>query len=138
MAGAFSAVIQSMPVQLAQVADPGSGDHPPVADHDQALDAEVAADPGDRGLERLGVAGVAGEHLDGDRAAFGVGEQPVFDLLAAALAVAGVPERGQLAAEPSTQEEDRSNIAIPPGRRWRAASFFSISRCREVSQSIAA
>jgi hypothetical protein len=84
--------------QLAQVGDPGAGDHPPVADQDQALDAEVAADAGDGCLERLGVAGVADEHLDGDRAPFGAGEQPVFDLFAAAPAVAGVPERGQLAA----------------------------------------
>src|SRR5712691_6279203 len=83
---------------LAQVADPGAGDHPPVADHDQGLDAEVPANAGDGGLERFGVGGVAREHPDGDRAAFGIGEQPVFDLLAAALAVPGVPEGGQLAA----------------------------------------
>ncbi len=47
--------------------------------------------------ERLRVGGVAGEDPHRDRAAVPVGEQPVFDLLFAALAVAGVPERGQLA-----------------------------------------
>ncbi len=93
------------PVQLAQVVDPGAGDHPAVADHDQGSDAEVAADPHYGGLERVRVCGVAGEHLDRDRAALRVGEQPVLDLLAAAPAVAGVPERGQLAV-----------TALHPGR----------------------
>ena len=84
--------------QLAQVIDPGAGDHPAVPDHDQVLDAEVAADAGDGGLERDRVGGVPGEDLDRDRATLGAGEQPVLDLLPAALAVPGVPERGQLAA----------------------------------------
>ena len=40
--------------------------------------------------------------------------------------------------EPSTHELDRSNMAIPPSVRCRAASCFSMPRCRAVSQSIAA
>ena len=39
---------------------------------------------------------------------------------------------------PSTHEEDRPDIAIPPGARCRAASFFSMPRWRPSSQSIAA
>src|ERR1022692_2347376 len=50
--------------QLAQVGDPGAGDHPAVAGHDQVLDPEVVADAGDGGLERDGVRGVPGEDLD--------------------------------------------------------------------------
>ena len=39
---------------------------------------------------------------------------------------------------PSTQEEDRSNMAMPPSRRCRRASCFSMSSWRATSQSIAA
>ena len=45
-----------------------------------------------------GVAGVAGEHPDRDRAPGRVGEQPVLDLQLALLAVAGVAPGGQRAA----------------------------------------
>ena len=47
--------------------------------------------------ERGRVAGVAGEHPDRDRAAFGVGQQPVLDLQPAFLAVPGVAAGGQRA-----------------------------------------
>src|SRR6266702_9003741 len=97
MAGAFSAVTKPNGRQLPQVADPGAGDHPTVPDRDQPLDPEIGPDAGDRGLERLRVGGVAGEHLDRDRATGPVGEQTGLDLAAAVLAVAGVPEAGQLA-----------------------------------------
>ena len=49
------------------------------------------------GGERGRVAGVAGKDPDRDRAAFGVGEQPVLDLQPALLAVPGVPAGGQRA-----------------------------------------
>ena len=50
------------------------------------------------GLDERGrVGGVAGEHPHRDRAAGRVGEQPVLDLRAALLAVAGVAARGQRA-----------------------------------------
>ena len=49
-------------------------------------------------LNESGSLVLPGEHLDGDRPARRVGEQPVFDLPAAALAVPGVPEGGQLTA----------------------------------------
>ena len=39
--------------------------------------------------------------------------------------------------DPSTHDDERSNIAMPPAQRCRAASRASISRCREISQSIA-
>ncbi len=39
---------------------------------------------------------------------------------------------------PSTHEEDRSNMAMPPSRRCRRASCFSMSSWRGNSQSIAA
>ena len=48
--------------------------------------------------ERAGVAGVAGEHPDRDRAAGRVGEQPVLDLQFPFLAVPGVAAGGQRAA----------------------------------------
>ncbi len=48
------------------------------------------------------------------------------------------PNAASSQCAPSTQEDGRPDIAMPPGRRCRAASFFSISPCRETSQSIAA
>lgn len=48
------------------------------------------------------------------------------------------PNRVSGQAFPSIQVLDRSNNAIPPGCRCRAASFFSIVACRANSQSIAA
>src|SRR6266545_3370109 len=48
------------------------------------------------------------------------------------------PKPASAQCEPSTHELDRSNMAIPPSARCRAASCFSTSRCRATSQSIAA
>ena len=84
--------------QLVQRGDPGAGDHPAVADHDHLGQPELRAhhvrDLGERG----GVAGVAGEDPDRDRAAGRVGEQPVPDLQFPFLAVPGVAAGGQRAA----------------------------------------
>ena len=93
--------------------------------------------------ERGRVAGVAGQHPDRDRAAVGVGEQPVLDLQPALLAVPGVAAGGQRAVRAfQPRADDRSNSAIrdgfASGPRCRAASFASIASCRPSSQSIAA
>ena len=65
---------------LVQGLDPGAGDHAPVADHDHLGQPELLPHHVRDGGERAGVAGVAGEHPDRDRAACRVGEQPVLDL----------------------------------------------------------
>src|SRR5262249_26404851 len=97
IAGARRRVIQAIPgsslraLIRALVITPRS---PP---HDRLGDPELVPHHRHRLGERFGVAGVAGEHPHRDRAPIPGGEQPVFDLRLAALAVAGVPERGQLA-----------------------------------------
>jgi hypothetical protein len=53
-----------------------------------------------RGNHVRSATGVAGEHPDRDRAAFGVGEQPVLDLQLAFLAVAGVAAGGRAGPGP--------------------------------------
>ena len=83
--------------QLVQGPDPGAGDHAAVADHDHLGQPEFLPDHVGDGGEGGGVAGVAGEDPDRDRAAFGVGEQPVLDLQFAFLAVPGVAAGGQRA-----------------------------------------
>ncbi len=98
----------------------------------QVRDAEVAADPGDGGLERLGVAGVAREHLHGDRAAFGVGEQPVLDLPAAALAILGIAERGQPVRQPGCRWV--SSRPVPGAAAWRRARVWARRSPRALRQ----
>ena len=85
-------------VCLAQRADAGAGDHAAVADHDHPGQLELVPHYLDDFGERGRVAGVPGQHADRDRAALGVGEQPVLDLQLALLAVAGVAAPGQRAA----------------------------------------
>ena len=87
-------------VEFAELVDAGAGDHAAVADQHQPLDAELVLDHLHDLGERARVVGVAREHPYCDRAAVGVGEHAVFDLLAALLAVAGVAACGQLAAPP--------------------------------------
>ena len=82
---------------LVQGPDPGAGDHPPVADHDHLGQPELLPDHVRDFGEGAGVAGVAGEDPDRDRAAGRVGEQPVLDLQFAFLAVPGVAAGGQRA-----------------------------------------
>ena len=82
-------------VGLVQGVDAGAGDHAAVADHDHLGQPELLAHHVGDGGERGGVAGVAGEDPDRDRAAFRVGEQPVLDLQFAFLAVPGVAAGGQ-------------------------------------------
>ena len=85
-------------VLLVHDVDAGRGDHPAVTDHDHFPQAEFLADHVHDGGERGGVAGVAGEDPDRDRAAFRVGEQPVLDLQFPFLAIPGVAAGGQRAA----------------------------------------
>ena len=112
---------------LVQGPDPGAGDHPAVADHDHLGQPELLPHHVHDGGERGGVAGVAGEDPDRDRAPGRVGEQPVLDLQPALLAVPGVAAGGQRAV-PAFQPRglDRSNSAIraglASGARWRRAS----------------
>jgi hypothetical protein len=70
----------------------GVREDPAVADQHHARDREPLADLLDLRRQRLGVAGVAREHFDGDRTAVPVGQQPEDDLPRVALAVARVAE----------------------------------------------
>ncbi len=72
------------------LADAPGGEHPPVADQDQLAEAEAVAEFGHLGGHRLGVGGVAGEDLDGDRAALLGAEQAEDDLQGVAPAVPAV------------------------------------------------
>ena len=127
---------------LVQGGDPGAGDHAAVADHDHLGQPELVPHHLDDGGERGGVAGVAGEDPDRDRAALGVGEQPVLDLQFPFLAVPGVAAGGQRAVpalQPRAgQVEQRHPRRV--GRRGQVpgASSASIASCRLPSQSIAA
>ena len=85
--------------------DPGAGDHAAVPDHDHLGQPELVPHHRDDLGERGGVAGVAGEHPDRDRAALRVGEQPVLDLQFPFLAVPGVAAGGQRAV-PAFQPRD--------------------------------
>ena len=100
---------------LVQRGDPGAGDHPAVADHDHLGQPELVPHHVRDGGERGGVAGVAGEDPDRDRAAVRVGEQPVLDLQFPFLAVPGVPAGGQRAA-PALQPRAGQVEQRHPGR----------------------
>ncbi len=93
----FSAVIQSMPVHVAQLGDGLAGDHAAVAHHHQLLDAEALAQALHLGQEGGAVGHVALVHRHRHRAAARVGEQPVVDLQQPLLAVAVVAQLGQRA-----------------------------------------
>src|SRR4029450_10281047 len=80
------------------LADTRLGDHAAVADQHHVLEAEALLELGDLGGQRGGIAGVALEHLDGDRAAVRGAEQAVGDLQLARLAVAAVAARGPRSA----------------------------------------
>ena len=88
------------PAEFTQRIDAGGGDHAAIAHHDHVVEPEGVFDGGDRFGERGRVGGVAGEHPDRHRAPGRVGEQPVFDLFAAFLAVTGVAASGQFAVPP--------------------------------------
>lgn len=76
----------------------GLGDHAAIADQHDMLQGEALLELGDVNGERLGIAGVAFEHLDRDRTAVRRAQQAVDDLQLAFLAVAIVAELGERAA----------------------------------------
>ena len=82
------------------LAQPCCGQHAAVAGEDHAGDPEPVLDFGHLAGDGLRVAGVALEHLDGDRDAILAGEQPVGDLQAAADPVFGVADRAERAGPP--------------------------------------
>ena len=63
-----------------QLLDPGAGDHAAIADQHHPLQAEAFPQLGNLHGQRLGIAGIAVEHLDGHRAAVGGVQQPDDDL----------------------------------------------------------
>ncbi len=78
--------------------DAGLGDHAPVADLGDAGQSEALAQRGHLVGDRVGVGGVAGEGLHGDRATIAIAQQAVHDLRSVGAVVAGVAVRGELAA----------------------------------------
>ncbi len=93
--------------QQVALAPPLGGDHR-IEAHQQALAGEIVArDAGQsealaqRGHlvgDRVGVGGVAGKGLHGDRAAIAIAQQAVHDLRSVGAVVAGVAVRSELAA----------------------------------------
>ena len=84
--------------RLEILVDAGLGDHAPVADQGGAGQSEALAQRGHLVGDRVGVGGVAGEGLHGDRAAIAIAQQAVHDLRSVGAVVAGVAVRGELAA----------------------------------------
>ena len=88
------------PIQVSRaqlLGDGGSGEHAAVADQGDPAQPEPGGELADLGGQRLGVGGVAVEHLDGHRYPGGGAQQPVDDLAPAFDPVAGVPDRPQRA-----------------------------------------
>jgi len=77
--------------------DPRLGDHAAVADQHHTIELEALLELGDLGLQRRGIADIAFEDFDRDRAAILAAQQSENDLQLAVLAVTVVPELGQLA-----------------------------------------
>ncbi len=84
--------------RLEILVDAGLGDHAPVADQGDAGQSKALAQRGHLVGDRVGVGGVAGEGLHGDRAAIAIAQQAVHDLRSVGAVVAGVAVRGELAA----------------------------------------
>ena len=98
IAGARSAVIQSRPADFDVLGDARLGDHAAVADQHHMAEAEALLELVDLRRQRHRIAGVAVEHLDGDRATVRGAEQAVDDLQRALLAVTAVATFGQRTA----------------------------------------
>ena len=90
------------------VPEAGLGEHPPVADDTDVRDAEALTQLFHLGGHCLWVAGIALEHLDGDRDAIFGREQPVDDLQPPGHAVFGVPDRPEGQVLPSKAAEETS------------------------------
>ena len=74
------------------------GDHAAVADQHDMVEVEALLQLLDLWRQRLRIAGVAVEHLDGDRAAVGRAEQAIDDLQRALPAITAVATLGQRTA----------------------------------------
>ena len=108
------------PGGLEVLADPRRGDHAPVADQHQVLEAKAALQRLDLARHYARVAGIAFEHLDGNRPSIAIAEQAVDDLQPIRAAVAAVAVPDELAA-PAFQigradvvEHQRSVPEMPP------------------------
>src|SRR6195256_4072424 len=77
--------------------DPRLGDHAAITDQHHAIEVEALLELGDLGLQRRGIADIAFEDFDRDRATILAAQQSENDLQLAVLAVTVVPELGQLA-----------------------------------------
>ena len=124
---------------LVQRGDPGAGDHPAVAGHDHLGQPELVPYHVRDGGERGRVTGVAGEDPDRDRAAFGVGEQPVLNLQFSLLAVPGVPPGGQRAApalHPGAGQVEQRHPRRVRGRGQVAAGQPGLDRVLAVLQPV--
>ena len=74
---------------------PGLGDHAAITDQHDVVEHEALFQLRDLRSERLRVAGIAVEDLDGDRAAVGRAEQAIDDLQGALASVPAVAAMGQ-------------------------------------------
>ena len=123
---------------LVQGPDPGAGDDAAVADHDHVGQAELLPDHVHDGGERGGVAGVAGEDPDRDRAAFGVGGSQ-YSICSLPFLPCG-SSRGRPAGSaslPATRTTGRtapSATGWPPGRG--AAGQLRLDRVLPVAQPV--
>ena len=105
-------------------------DHAPVADQGDAGQSEALAQRGHLVSDRVGVGGVAGEGLHGDRAAIAIAQQAVHDLRSVGAVVAGVAVRSELAAGALevaggevVEGEGAGLGARRDGARWRAGAW---------------
>jgi len=93
--GARSAVMKSRPAGLTVLPDPRLGDHAAVADQHHTIELEALLELGDLGLQRRGIADIAFEDFDRDRAAHPwLHNSPKTICKLAVLAVTVVPELG--------------------------------------------
>ena len=102
--------------------DPRLGDHAAVTDQHHAIEIDALLELGDLGLQRRGIANIAFEYFDRDRATI-LAAQPEHDLQLAALAVTIVPVLGQLAdaaleiGRTDVVELQRAVLQVAPGQR---------------------
>ena len=80
------------------LAQPCLGDHAAIPDQDYAAEAEAMLELVDLAFEGAGIGGIAGKHLDRDRAAFLIAQHAKDDLPFVVAVVAAVAVLGQWAA----------------------------------------
>ena len=112
-------------------------EHTTIANQHYARETKPLREGLDLVGDRLGIAGVAGIDLHGDRPPLGVGQHTVDDDRAAGLAVAVVAEAGQRAGLPLVVAAGDVVEHHRPLAEGLRASFFSTACCRKSSQSMA-